>query len=244
MQQSERRAKLGLALYSAGFSVALIFAFIATWGGLEAAMFDPSLSAERRLTSLRCPIIATPEEEVSVKATFTNPSDRNVRIPIRTRISHGQVTTMREVALTLPLDAGESQTLEWGVSADDLVFGRFILVRLFAVRSSPLPSRGGSCGIMILNIPYLTGNQFVALSLALSIVAMAIGGRMWLVNVRPLHDAARRMARILVLLAVIVMVTLLVAFFGYWEIGIPALIFTVLLLGTLLERFLARHGRG
>jgi hypothetical protein len=242
MQQSGTREKLGVAIYSAGFIVVLILAAIGVWGGLEAAMFDPSLSAEERLHSLRCPVIATLDEEVSVRATFTNPSERNVRIPIRTRVSHGRITLMREIAITLSLDAGESETVEWRVSSDDVVFGRFILVRVFGMRSAPLPSRAGSCGIMILNIPYLSGNQILALSVALSVAAMAIGGRMWLLNVRPLNDRTRRVAHTMLLLALIVIATLIAALFGYWAVGIPALAFVLILLGTLLERFLAKLG--
>jgi uncharacterized membrane protein YhaH (DUF805 family) len=243
MRESRSREKVGLAIYCAGFAVGLFLAAIAVWGGVEAAMFDPSLTAEQRLRSLRCPLLATEHEDVSVTATFANPSDRLLQIPIRTRISHGRVTIIREVAIDLALEPGESETLAWRVDSDDLVFGRFILVRVFAVRSPPLPSRGGSCGIMVLDVPYVTGNQILVVSLLFSLAAMAAGGWLWLTSVRPLDDRNRREARIMALLAVIVLVTLAAAYFGYAAVGVLALIFMFILLGSLLENYLAGRGR-
>lgn len=243
MQQGERGSKAGLVIYAIGFVLVLTLAAITVWGGMEAALFDPSISAEERLRSLRCPVLMTPEEEVKVRATFSNPSERRIQIPIRTRISHGHITLMREVAITLSLEPGEAQTLEWQVGSDDIVFGRFILIRVFGMRSAPLPSRAGSCGIMVLNVPFLTGSQLLLLWLGLGLLAMLIGGRLWLINVRPLNDQTRRVGRTITLLALIVIATLIAALFNYWAVGIPALALVLILLGTLLEKFLARPGR-
>jgi hypothetical protein len=239
MRERGTREKLGAAVYSAGFLVALTLATIAVWGDIEAAMFDPTISAEQRLHGLRCPVIATSHEDVSVRATFSNPSNRSVRIPIQMRVSHGRVTLMREVAVTLPLEPGESETLEWRVGTDDLVYGRFILVRVIGLRSAPLPSRGGSCGIMVFDVPYLAGSQILIISLLFSLVAMLVGGRLWLVSVRPLDYRSRRVARTMVLLALIVSATLVAALFGYWGVGILALIFIFILLGSLPENHLS-----
>jgi hypothetical protein len=240
MQQSERREKLGLAIYAAGFIVALTMAVIAVWGLVESVMFDPSLTPEVRLRTLRCPVIMTIHEETSVKATFSNPSERSVRIPIRTRVTHGRISLMREVSLILPLGPGEAETLEWRVSSEDMVFGRFILVRVHGMRSAPLPSRGGSCGIMVLDVPYVTGNQILVGSLLFSLVATVVGGRLWLVNARAAHRRTQRPARTMVLLVVIVFVALVAALLGYWAIGMLALIFILILLGALLENYLAQ----
>ena len=233
---------LGVLIFSVGVLLGMALFGIIVWGDFEASMFDPSIKQDASLTTLRCPVMMTRTETGTVTATFTNPLERPIELYTRAHITEGYVTLMREIITTLPLDPGETKPLQWRVTSDDAAFGRLILVKVTVNRKYPLPSRQGTCGILVVGLPYFTGNQVFAFTFAVSLLSMAGGAGLWVIANRPLKELGRDVTVAMGTLAGSVLVGTIIGLRGSWMFGGLIFVFTVLLIGAIIGYFVNRGG--
>ena len=226
--------RLAVVLFALGILFAMALAGVIAWGDMEATLFDAGISPDAPLNTLRCPIMITTAETTTVSATFSNPGEQPVSLLVRAHISGGFVTRIREVNTRIPLAPGQTQRQEWPVSPDDAAFGRVILVRIHAVRSGPLPYRAGSCGIVVLNLPFTTGKLLFAITLAIAVAGVSGGIGLWVANHRPLIRKGLAVTRAMGLLVGIVSAAIVVGLLGLWLISLLLLLLTVLLIGVLV----------
>lgn len=219
---------LGMALLSLGLLLGAAFSTAAVWGDLEASLFDPSIGSEAKLTTLRCPVIITPRESGTIVARFSNPSDREVLRTVRAHISYGFSTLMREETAQFVLKPGETRKLDWEVTASDAAWRHFILVRVNALRNAPLPSYSGACGVLVLNIPGLSGGLTLALIVTLSVLLIAAGAALWLLNRPAAAQVPDRTNAVLALIAV-VLVAMFAGAMGWWALGGLMILFALVL---------------
>lgn len=229
---SGANARRGILLFSFGTVIGLALALFLVWADLEARLFDPSLPGERTM-GIRCPAMIGSDETVTASATFHNPLDREVRYVVRTHVSEGHVTLMRRHDDLLPLAPGERQRLAWEVRPEDAVYGMFALVKVHLFGNYPLPARGGSCGILFVNLP-LPGIVMFGLCLAL-VVGGTVGGQvLWVRANRPMSESALDTARAMVVLSALVLFGLLMGLLNIWIVGLVVLAIGVLLIVVLL----------
>lgn len=227
---------LGAILFTLGFLIGLVIFVAAVWADFEAAMFDTAIKGDRALRPVSCPVLITRGETGTVSAGFHNPLDRPVNYFVRTRISRGFVTYMWEHKELLPVAPGETGRLEWTVTPEDAAYGRVVLVKVLLMGNYPLPSRQATCGILTLDVPYLSGKQVLALGVAASLVGMALGGGLWFSASRPLNEGSpRELARAMGALGGSVVVGIVVAFLGPWLVGVGIVVVTALLLVEVLR---------
>jgi hypothetical protein len=155
---------LGAGLYLTGLLVGVTFLSLFVWANIEASLFDPAISGDKSLRTLQCPIIITEEEVASIRVTINNPLEREIDRKVRLNISEGMLTLKRQEAQLISLTPGETKTLEWEAYPSDAAFERLILVRGYIFRSTPLPASSGSCGILVVNVPGMTGGQISLLA--------------------------------------------------------------------------------
>jgi len=234
---------LGVLLFSAGLLLGLALFGSAAWADLEASLFDTSLSGDARLKTLRCPVIITASEAGTAAATLSNPFERPTEFTIRAHVTQGFVTLMRELNFELPLDPGDKGTLEWEVTPDDAAYGRLIMVRVRVYPKYPIPSRHASCGIIVLDVPHLTGNQILAFVLAATLLSMAAGMGLWVAGDRVPSKLGLEVTRAMGALAACVLVGTIVALAGWWVFGVIVFAITVLLIGTIIGFFINRPDR-
>ena len=233
---------LGVLIFSVGVLLGMALFGIVVWGDFEATMFDPSIKQDAPLTTLRCPVMMTKTEAGTVTATFTNPLERPIELYTRAHITEGYVTLMREINTTLPLNPGETKPVHWTVASDDAAFGRLILVKVTVNRKYPLPSRQGTCGILVVGLPYFTGTQVFAFAFAASLLIMAGGASLWVVANRPLKDLGLDVISAMGVLAGSVLAGTIVGLRGSWMFGGLIFVFTVLLIGAIIGYFVNRGG--
>lgn len=234
---------LGVLLFSAGVLFGMALFGIVVWPDLEASLFDTSNRGNARFTTLRCPVMMTAKEIGTVSARFENSLERPVEFFIRTHISHGHITLKREIISKLPLASGETQTLKWTVTPEDAAFGRLILVRVRLGPKYPLPSRDASCGILVVDLPYLNGNQVFAFALAASLLGMVAGAGLWAVANRPLSRLGRDVTHAMGALAGSVLIGTVVGLLGQWLLGVIIFVITVLLIGAIAGYFVSGQGK-
>lgn len=228
---------VAVGLYCIGVVLALALAVGGIWADLEASMFDRSLDAEGRLSSFRCPTIMTVDRPAEVRVTLSNSFDRPIEHNVRVHISDGFLTLIREERATVPLEAGERQRLAWSISADDAAYGSVVFVRAYQFPKYPQPDRNLSCGVLVLDIPFLTGGQLVALIIALSVLTMGSGLAIWHTQSRPMSRRDMRVATALGMLALVVLAAVALTLLEFWIPALGAVIISLLMIGGIFSHF-------
>jgi hypothetical protein len=233
---------LSMLLFSIGLLLGLALSTAAVWADLEAMRFDRGLTLLRdaSLSTLRCPVILDSEKTGTVRASIKNSLDRPVTLLVRAHVSR-YLTLMREDVRRLRLEAGETQSLEWAVDSEDIVYQHLILVKVHQHRSYPLLGRTGSCGIVVLDLPGLTGPQVVAGAVAGSLLGMALGLGLWIATARPLGASSLEVVRAMGVVAASAVLVMLASLLGWWLWGGLMLIGTLLLIGAVVGHFSARR---
>lgn len=229
---------VGVTVFLAGTLLTVALAALAVWGDLEASLFDVSVRAEKRLASLRCPVLITSQETGQVLASFRNTGQRPVNRAIRVHISQGFVTLIREEALQLPLQPGETRRWTWDVTAQDAVYGSLILVRVSTLRQAPMPSESQACGIVVLDLPWVSGGLVMAAWLILGLAGLLGGGWLWLRASRPLVGRRRTATNALIAVAGVAFAALIAGLGGAWIPGVLLLALLVLLLISIVAHLL------
>jgi hypothetical protein len=227
--QTKGLHNLGLAIFTFGVLLGLILNGLTVWGDIEANLFDVSIGADQSLKSLRCPLVISSSETGAVTASFTNTADRELTLIILARISESRLTVMREYRTTLPLSPGDTRTLQWEVTKEDAAYEHFILVRIHALRNTPIPSQSSACGVLVLDIGNLTGNQIVTLLLIGGLGSMLVGARLWWLANRPIFGRKQEAAYAMAGLAISVILGIIVSYFGNWLLGGLLFLFSLIL---------------
>lgn len=231
---------LGLYVFFVGILLGMLFTMMITWADFEASLFDASTdSSALKLESLKCPVLLNGDETGTVKASFANPADWALRRTIDTHISHGFVIMMREERTRIDLQPGEKRTLQWTISPEDAAWGRFILVRLHVQRAGALPPRSGSCGVLVVDLPFGNGAQITAMIIGMSVLLMAIGAILWIRGTEAQNKDLRSVDYIALTLAPVIMTALVTSMLGVWLISAILLILAVLAIVTIVTLVLS-----
>lgn len=237
LENSFRPNKTGIPLFVIGAVIGYALFVTTFMQDTEAIVFSALLSGQKSLTSLSCPEIITPQEVGTVRAKMHNPTEKPMYRSVRTHISQGYLTLIREHYEHYDLDPGETRQISWEVYPEDAAYGYVILTKVYLFPQNPLPSAVGACGIMLLNIPYLTGSQFIMIVAAVSFILMGIGFRRYVTHNQPLLGKKRTLAVNMVVIAVTVTLAIGTMFLESWYLGLAFFIFTIILLAESVFSF-------
>lgn len=220
----------GIILFAIGVLLGMTLTAVTIWTDLEASFFDSALASrgDDPLKTLRCPVLMTRSETGTIRATFENPAEKPIELMLRAHITDGFVTLMREVNTSLPLEPGEKEAVEWSLTADDVAYRWLILARVLQFRYHPLPARQAACGVLVVDVPFLTGNQLFVLVIAVAFLSSAGGMALWSAGNWPLKSRPLATLRTMVALSVTLLIGFLISFLESWLIG--ALLFAITLL--------------
>ena len=228
--------RIGILLILIGGMCFLAIGGFSIWADLEAAIFNMVRRSSEAIPTLKCPSVITPDEIGIVSASFSNPSERNVSPLIRTNVTDGYVTLMREYNTRLIIAPGETERVEIRVDAEDAAYNRLILVRMHQFGYGPYRYRHASCGIVVIDIPILTGSQFVVFVTSLGLLFSALGIYLYILGSKTLK---REKQTILNQFLVYIFITLLIAIVGlsgWWLLGILLVSFGLILCIVLISQ--------
>ena len=215
----------------------LSLAVISIWADFEAVHYFFTGARYDPFRGMKCPVLASRSEAVTVSAVIENPSDRAVKPLYRVEVS-GPLGRLFREQISIP--PRQTQKVEWTVNGDDVDLGYFIMTKITVLPFASLPTREAMCGIFVLNLDYLTGQQALITLLAVSLFGMIVGLAMWERQTDPAERGSMRTQQVRRALALVVVIAMLSGLAGWWLVGIAfcvlALFLLVILLTTSLNR--------
>ena len=224
---------LGALLFLAGVLAGLSLSAAVVWGESEARIYT-SYNGERRL-KVQCPLMLSPVESAAISANIINSTDKEIKPVVSVEVSQPKIP--RKESQTLTLAPGGSEVVQWSVDPSDVIFDRMILVNILQSQYRDNPSRLGSCGIFILSLFSLTGEQTFALVSAVSLVAMLSGATLWMYARWPLNKLATNIAQISTVLFVITVLALLTTIPRLWGLTLILDAIILLIFGVIITEF-------
>jgi len=222
---------LGVLLFVVGILLSIVLTAALTWSNLEAAFYGFQRLPGDNFDGLACPALMTPHETGTILIQVSNPSNKTIEPIIRVDVSTRSVPDTKQVQLKiLP---GETRHVEQPITADNIDLGLFIFAKAYRYPAYPLPNANATCGIFILDVPFLNGAQLFNIWLVLSLGLIPLGLWMWSSSLRP--EGAGRMINAAKVLAVIVLGGLFVSIKGLWALGLLFLALTLLMSVAMLR---------
>jgi hypothetical protein len=170
-----RRIMLGTGLFAAGALIGTLFLGLVVWANFEAAMFNPAIRGETVLRIQRYPPMLTRGETGTVRVAFHNPGPNATSPTVRATTSFRSAAVIAAQDRTFRIEPGQTVVQTWEVRAEDLAWNRFVFFRLYQHASYPLRSASGYRGIVVLDIPWISGRMLSVLAVVASLALMAAG---------------------------------------------------------------------
>jgi len=219
---------LGHLVFLIGILSGMLLSGMFVWVNLEHYLYGFDSLGGKPIRTLKCPLIMTKSETGKVKVSFKNNLDRtsvfNLRADFST--SSGEVESTRS---KVSIDQGKTQQYEWEVSSDNVTRHLFIFAKVFAYASYKLPFREASCGIWVVNVPYLTGQQLYILLLCITLPGIVIGQILLDLGIQALYGDRLNPHRLLRFWAILVLLALFACLQAWLLPGTILLIATVLM---------------
>ncbi len=223
---------LGLMLFVAGILLGTLLVGVLVWADIEAVFYGLPHLTNNTFDGLDCPPLMTRTETANLLVTVHNETDRPIAPLIRVEISTPSLMESdREKSPVV--EPGQSATLKWPVSEDNIDLDFFIFAKAFRYPDYKTRLAEATCGIFVLDIPFVNGNTLLALWLATSIGGTLAG--LWMIEKREvLIDKQTNTLAGLRLIAIVMLIGALTGIQGAWVPGIMLLVVLALLVIALV----------
>lgn len=223
---------VGLLLFSAGILLGSLLAGGLVWSDLEAVFYGLPHLTNDTFGGLYCPPLMTRSETATLQVTVGNDTDRPISPLIRVEISApGLMSSSREKAPVM--QPGERTTLDFPVSEENIDLNFFIFAKAFRYPDYRTRLAEDTCGILVLDVPLVTGGVLLALWLGLSILGVMAG--LWILEKHEsivIHRAS--MLAGFRAMAIAMLIGVILSIQGAWLPGIAVLVVMTLFMIALL----------
>ena len=226
----------GFVLAVLGSILGIIFSAMMIWADLEANNFEYAQTGEKNLRALRCPILINGDEESSITVRLKNNRDKVMTPFLRAYVSEEHIALTRQSAHNLTLQPGDITEIIWKIYPEDAVYERFVFFRVFLKDDYPNPTRDGNCGVWVTDIPGLSGQQILGISLSATLLLLIGGNILLILNPIPHGKKKKEIATGLNYLSALILIDLLLAVLGLWVLGLIILIVILVVSFVLLLR--------
>ena len=231
--ETNQKKSLGNVLFWLGVVIALILTALTTWANIEAVVYGFTSYSKVSLRGVSCPPLMTRSEKAIISASIRNSSNNPLSVLIRADISTRSVA--RSERVNEVLEPGETRKFEWNLSSSDVDLKHFIFARVYRYSTPVWALAESTCGIFVLDIPFLTGRQIFWGGALLSLGCIALG--LWLTwqPGRPVQEGRKaNFGSAQTFLAVIALIGLLSGVMRSWLLGILVLVVAILLFAMFL----------
>ena len=149
MKQKKKLFKVfGGGLLTLGILFGFVLCGLIVWGDLEASIFTNGVNGDSSVKNLKCPVMITSNETGTISVVLKNPAEKDSDRFLRTSVTEGHTTLVRETKTKVPLPANGKQKVEWKIYPEDAAFKRVVLFQVYVSAKYPYPSMSGYCGII------------------------------------------------------------------------------------------------
>jgi hypothetical protein len=148
-----------------------------------------------------------------------NTADKEARKVVRGYKTLGYLIYIATDETILELQPGESEVVHWYIYPEDAAWDRFVLFRTNIISSVGTNLTTASCGVMVIDIPFLNSNQFLMFLLIGGMIFIALG--IFLVYRSSKLSAKNDFysEKLMIVLTALLIIGLLLSLFGEWLIG-------------------------
>lgn len=230
----------GIVVFSLGLIIGLFLWTGSVWADLEGYMFQPATHAEKSEFYLDCPNLITKSDFGIISIGIENEYDKNVRKLVRGYKSLGYLIYVASDETSLDLKPGESEVMHWYIYPEDAAWNRFILFRVNIISSRVVGLTTASCGVMLINVPFLKSNEFFLLALLLASLLIGLG--IFLVYKSSMMQERKNFyfERLMSAITGVTIIGLLLAFFGQWMAAGLILVGMYLFLVVIISHYLQK----
>jgi hypothetical protein len=232
MQKKSVRT-LGTILFLSGIFLGLALAVAAIWGDFEGFSYFNTGAGYSSFNGLDCPVLMTRSETGTVTARFKNSSSEEFEPYYETAISGPASSRKFEGQLSVP--AHMTKNIQWTVDANDVDLGFFIFVDMNVLPVAGYSTREDTCGIVVLDIPFLTGGQVLASMLTVSLIGILVGLGLWERSANKKSDGYTNLNLALRALGISSLLAVLTSMLSWWAAGLIFCVMAILLLAIILR---------
>jgi hypothetical protein len=189
---------------------------------------------------LDCPNLITKSDFGIISIGIENEYDKDVRKLVRGYKSLGYLIYVASDETSLDLKPGESEVMHWYIYPEDAAWNRFILFRVNIISSRGVGLTTASCGVMLINVPFLKSNEFFLLALLLASLLIGLG--IFLVYKSSMMQERKNFyfERLMSAITGVTIIGLLLAFFGQWMAAGLILVGMYLFLVVIISHYLQK----
>jgi hypothetical protein len=224
------RRILGRLLFAIGVLLSALLMGGLSWAGVESVLYGFPRYTTERFDGLVCPPLMMRDEMSVVRVVVRNPSTWPVSPVITLDLSAPGLPESSRVQVKV--EPGQTQELVWAISSANIDRRYFVFAKANRSASYPLPGAEATCGTLVLDMPFLSGMQILAIWLGLCLGCILLGLWVWRLGL----DPSARTPGIATALAVVSLIGLFAGLNGIWMLGGLALVVMILLAVGLLRR--------
>ncbi len=230
--QTKSKHIIGGTVFFLGILIGLALAIATMWGNFEALSYFFSGATYAPFNGLQCPILMTHSETGTISAVFNNSRDQEYDPYYEMEIGG---LLPRKFEDQLSVAPHTSKSVLWTVDANDIDLGFFIFAKLDILPNAVYPSREATCGIVVLNIPGLTGGQIFWLVFALSLLGTISGFMLWENADGSSTGKESDQKHAMQALAILMLLAMLFSLLGWWGLGMLLSAITIVLMVVMLR---------
>lgn len=229
----------GVVLFTAGTILGMFLIGVSVYADFEATLFDISIVPNETIRTIQCPVFISDTETGWVLASIQNKNENPGQIRVNAHISKGHLILMREVEDTVLLEPGQSQKFSWEIFPEDAAYGHLILVKVVVMNPRSDVTHRGSCGVVVLDLPgQMKGSSLFWFLFVSAIIFTISGSALWWNYGRSYSGRRLEATRSILGLGILVMVGLISAAAGIWELAAGSFYIGVLMIGVIVPHFM------
>ena len=222
----------GAVLFTIGIILATSLAAIAIISDYESVFYGFERLGAKNLPTVSCPVLLIPNAPGYVRATIKNQNERPVDLTMR--VSFSSPGPFVYDKYKEHFEANQTKNFVWEVTEDNVDLERYVFAHIGHYATFGFSFRNMNCGMMMIGFPLLSGDQLFLLWYTFGIGSLLFGLFLWHSQSKPIEGRRRLYYQYMRFLAIIVLITLLVALLNNWVIGIALLAIIVLAFASLL----------
>lgn len=222
----------GALLFTIGAIAGIALVTMLTWANLEADFYSFYTFSRNPIQSLECPALMTRSETNEVTAVFENPTDRTITPNLRVQVSSPGLFRVEESQLSIA--SGSEEVLVVPVSKADIDLRQFIIVNIYKFPAYQTPPQQSRCGIFVLDVPGLTGEQIYWLLAIGGTALMALGGYLWWTYSNTSVLSNKKPSRAPFFLMSMIILGIIFGSMRIWALSGLILLISIMLVGTII----------